>query len=101
MEYAEDCQNIFGYFLHHFPYFGMRGDDDSKNLKDAFAHTNDLLLQKFGQSLSELRSVFASSDIDASADCGSAPDCAGGGCADCKTGGCSSKIDHSRPAFIH
>lgn len=22
-KYAEDCENIFGYFLHHFPYFGM------------------------------------------------------------------------------
>ena len=24
-KYQEDCENIFGYFLHHFPYFGMRG----------------------------------------------------------------------------
>src|SRR5258705_360560 len=23
LKYAEDCQNVFGYFLHHFPYFGI------------------------------------------------------------------------------
>lgn len=28
MKYAADCQQIFGYFLHHFPYVGLRGDDD-------------------------------------------------------------------------
>src|SRR5688572_19376486 len=27
MKYAEDCERVFGYFLHHFPYFGMRGAD--------------------------------------------------------------------------
>src|SRR5881628_461329 len=33
MKYAEDCQNVFGYFLHHFPYFGMRGKDDAAPLR--------------------------------------------------------------------
>lgn len=28
LKYAEDCQAIFGYFLHHFPYVGLRGEDD-------------------------------------------------------------------------
>jgi hypothetical protein len=28
MKYAEDCQNVFGHFLHHFPYIGLRGEDD-------------------------------------------------------------------------
>jgi hypothetical protein len=27
-KYAEDCQAVFGYFLHHFPYIGLQGDDD-------------------------------------------------------------------------
>src|ERR1700719_1228582 len=25
--YHEDCERIFGFYLHHFPYFGMRGED--------------------------------------------------------------------------
>lgn len=27
-KYAVDCQAVFGFFLHHFPYIGLRGDDD-------------------------------------------------------------------------
>jgi hypothetical protein len=28
MKYARDCEEVFGYFLHHFPYVGLRGEDD-------------------------------------------------------------------------
>ncbi len=28
MKYAADCQDVFGYFVHHFPYIGLRGEDD-------------------------------------------------------------------------
>ena len=28
MKYAADCDAVFGYFLHHFPYIGLRGEDD-------------------------------------------------------------------------
>lgn len=28
MKYAADCDAVFGYFLHHFPYVGLRGADD-------------------------------------------------------------------------
>jgi hypothetical protein len=28
MKYAADCDVVFGYFLHHFPYIGLRGEDD-------------------------------------------------------------------------
>lgn len=27
-KYAQDCDTVFGYFLHHFPYVGLRGSDD-------------------------------------------------------------------------
>lgn len=48
MKYAEDCQRIFGYFLHHFPYFGMRDEEDAANLADASANTRRLYAQEFG-----------------------------------------------------
>lgn len=48
MKYAEDCQHVFGYFLHHFPYFGMRDDEDATNLADAAANTRRLYQQEFG-----------------------------------------------------
>ena len=28
MKYATDCDAVFGHFLHHFPYIGLRGEDD-------------------------------------------------------------------------
>jgi hypothetical protein len=28
MKYAVDCNAVFGHFLHHFPYIGLRGEDD-------------------------------------------------------------------------
>ncbi len=51
MKYAEDCQNVFGYFLHHFPYFGMRGEEDAANLAKAGDTTNRLYEKEFGQAL--------------------------------------------------
>ena len=51
MKYAEDCQNVFGYFVHHFPYFGMRGEEDAANLAEAGKATNRLYEKEFGETL--------------------------------------------------
>jgi hypothetical protein len=48
MKYAEDCENVFGYFLHHFPYFGMRGEQDAADLVNAFMNMQRLHEQEFG-----------------------------------------------------
>jgi hypothetical protein len=37
--YHEDCDAIFGEYLHHFPYFGMRGEADAQALQDAYDDT--------------------------------------------------------------
>lgn len=29
-KYAVDCEQVFGYFLHHFPYLGLRGGGDDE-----------------------------------------------------------------------
>lgn len=47
-KYQEDCEHIFGYFLHHFPYFGMRGEADAANLKQAWTESCDLYEKRFG-----------------------------------------------------
>lgn len=52
-KYAEDCQAVFGHFLHHFPYFGMRGDEDAANLQRSFSNTMQLIELEFGESLEE------------------------------------------------
>ena len=51
MKYAEDCESAFGYFLHHFPYFGMRGEEDAKNLQTAADQLHVLYELEFGESL--------------------------------------------------
>jgi hypothetical protein len=47
--YHEDCDAIFGSYLHHFPYFGMRGEDDARALTGAYIDTLDRYRQAFGE----------------------------------------------------
>jgi hypothetical protein len=48
MKYARDCDAVFGYFLHHYPYFGMRGEEDAANLARAAQNMRRLYQQEFG-----------------------------------------------------
>jgi len=57
MKYAEDCQNVFGYFLHHFPYFGMRGEEDAANLAEAGRTTQRLYEEEFAETNSSRASM--------------------------------------------
>lgn len=50
-KYTKDCQLLFGHFLHHFPYFGVRGETDRQNLNLAFARTKTLFQEHFGEEL--------------------------------------------------
>jgi hypothetical protein len=47
-KYAADCAELFGFFLHHFPYFGERGAEDRKNLKACYERTSILMQENFG-----------------------------------------------------
>lgn len=48
LKYAEDTERIFGFFLHHFPYLGMRGEEDKLALDKAFQETASLYQAEFG-----------------------------------------------------
>ena len=48
-KYAADCETTFGYFLHHFPYLGLRGEDDAKALQAAFLEMQRLSAEEFGE----------------------------------------------------
>ncbi|WP_432727163.1 glycine-rich domain-containing protein [Variovorax sp. W6] len=48
-KYAADCEATFGYFLHHFPYLGLRGEEDAKALEAAFLQMQRLLAEEFGE----------------------------------------------------
>ena len=47
-KYMEDCQLVFGEYLHHFPYFGLRNEQDAKELNEGFELTKKLYQHHFG-----------------------------------------------------
>lgn len=47
--YRADCDAIFGRFLDHYPYFGMRDEQDAQALLDAYTETLDCYRQAFGE----------------------------------------------------
>jgi hypothetical protein len=46
--YREDCAQVFGRFIDHYPYFGINGQADYQDLQSAFAQTVSLYEQHFG-----------------------------------------------------
>ena len=46
--YAADCQEIFGEFMHHYPYFGLNGDASERD--SAFEQTDNIYKDLFGES---------------------------------------------------
>ena len=51
-KYMEDCQMVFGKYLHHYPYFGLEGDKDK--LDAGFELTQTLFSHHFGHGLTGL-----------------------------------------------
>jgi hypothetical protein len=42
VKYAADCEKLFGYFLHHFPYVGLQGEEDENARQDAGERMREL-----------------------------------------------------------
>ena len=49
LKYAADCEQVFGYFLHHFPYIGLRGEDDEAAHQRVGERMKQLYEQTFGE----------------------------------------------------
>jgi len=49
-KYMEDCQLVFGRYMHHYPYFGIEGDGDYAN--KCFILTKKLFIKHFGDEIS-------------------------------------------------
>lgn len=60
-KYAEDCQSLFGRFIHHFPYLGSRDEADRRTLLKAHAITLILFRKHFGP---QMVSDFDQSDCE-------------------------------------
>lgn len=83
-KYAQDCESVFGAFLHHFPYFGIRDEQDARNLGHAFQQTKELFRSEFGEGLSVLNSFFAPGASHSGVCQGS--ECGGTGPGSCESG---------------
>lgn len=47
--YSRDCEKLFGFYLHHYPYFGLEGDEQARDA--GFDLTNALFKKHFGAEL--------------------------------------------------
>jgi len=50
-KYMKDCEQVFGYYLHHYPYFGLTESEPSQDLEQGFLLTQDLFKKHFGHAL--------------------------------------------------
>lgn len=49
--YHKDSERVFGGYFHHFPYFGLRGEDDKQNLISSFENTTALYEKEFSEKM--------------------------------------------------
>jgi len=68
-KYFIDCDLIFGCYLHHFPYFGVRGMNDKQNLDNSFKKTNELYIQHFGEFPAQFNSSVCTSSCSQCTHC--------------------------------
>lgn len=67
--YHKDCETIFGTYFHHFPYFGIRSEEDKKDLVDAFEETQLLYEKEFGEKMIKLNFSWCTSKCNSSGKC--------------------------------
>ena len=78
LKYARDCEQAFGYFVHHYPYLGLVGDNGIDMLRQAGNRTRELYESTFGGAFTDVRDVSFDRAPEAanSAWCGRAPEAA-------------------------
>ena len=64
-KYIDDCERVFGFYLHHFPYLGMRGPEDAAALAKAGERTRELYEAEFGAEPGGSHAAFCSAAAEA------------------------------------
>ena len=94
-KYEKDCDDIFGHFVHHFPYFGMRSAEDAQDLERSFAESNALYLAEFNMNASIVRADCespGSCNAKCNAKCSARP-------SKCTPPNCDSRMEGVRPSL--
>lgn len=79
--YGRDMMHCLGFFLHHYPYFGLNGDATQRD--DSFEETNAIYREMFGEDCTQMKTFGFGEKIDA--DFKDGKDCHGENCSQ----GCS------------
>jgi len=91
-KYQADCQKLFGRFIHHFPYYGVRNSDDESAMKESFEETVILFEKHF-----RIKPYLNDESIENSVQ----PSSCDNFCTSCDSGNCASGIElipnRSRP----
>lgn len=67
LKYAADCEQVFGYFLHHFPYIGLRGEDDAAAHERVGERMKQLYEQTFGEDYIRAETAYSGRAVQAQA----------------------------------
>lgn len=65
LKYAADCEQVFGYFLHHFPYIGLRGEDDEAAHQRVGERMKQLYEQTFGEDYVRAETAYSGRAVQA------------------------------------
>ena len=65
LKYAADCEQVFGYFLHHFPYIGLRGEDDAAAHVRVGERMKELYEQTFGEAYTRAETAYSGRAVQA------------------------------------
>lgn len=65
LKYAADCEQVFGYFLHHFPYIGLRGEDDEAAHHRVGERMKQLYEQTFGEDYLRAETAYSGRAVQA------------------------------------
>jgi hypothetical protein len=83
-KYAADCLHSFGYFVHHYPYFGMQDEEDKNKASKAWEKTKEIFKNEFNIELDYIEKSYVLNNTSASCDtqpnCNDNPDCTPGAC---------------------
>jgi len=67
--YHNDCDIVFGKYFHHFPYFGLRSEEDKQDLTNSFDETQILYVNEFGDEMINADSSGCKSGCNSSGKC--------------------------------
>lgn len=57
-KYLNDCINLHGKIIHHFPYLGIRSRDDRARRDNLYRETVELFIDMFGESPEDIEPLF-------------------------------------------